>query len=61
MQHYNFNGELAMMEIDLKSENIDTLIQEVSKGVSALSEGPLRRMERKARFDPCYEYGQNSR
>ena len=42
-----FNGELAMMEIDLKSENIDTLIQEVSKGVSALSEGTLRRWNEK--------------
>ena len=36
-----------MMEIDLKSENIDTLIQEVSKGVSALTEGPLRRWNEK--------------
>ena len=36
-----------MMEIDLKSENIDTLIQEVSKGVSALSEGTLRRWNEK--------------
>ena len=26
------NGELAMMDIDVKSENIDTLIQEMSKG-----------------------------
>ena len=42
-----FYGELAMMEIDLKSENIDTLIQEVSKGVSALTEGPLRRWNEK--------------
>ena len=32
-----------MMEIKLKLENIDTLIQEMSKGISALSEGPLRR------------------
>ena len=36
-----------MMDIDLKSENIDTLIQEVSKGVSALSEGTLRRWNEK--------------
>ena len=36
-----------MMEIDLKSENINTLIQEVSKGVSALTEGPLRRWNEK--------------
>ena len=42
-----FNGELAMMEIDLKSENIDTLIQEMSKGVSVLSEGTLRRWNEK--------------
>ena len=36
-----------MMEIDLKSKNIDTLIQEVSKGVSALSAGTLRRWNEK--------------
>ena len=36
-----------MMEIDLKSENIDTLIQEVSKGASVLSEGTLRRWNEK--------------
>ena len=36
-----------MMDIDLKSENIDTLIQEVSKGVSALSAGTLRRWNEK--------------
>ena len=36
-----------MMEFDLKSENIDTLIQEVSKGISALSEGTLRRWNEK--------------
>ena len=36
-----------MMEIDLKSKNIDTLIQEVSKGVSALSGGTLRRWNEK--------------
>ena len=35
------------MEIELKSGNIDTLIQEVSKGVSALSEGTLRRWNEK--------------
>jgi hypothetical protein len=36
-----------MMEMDLKSENIDTLIQEVSKGISALSAGTLRRWNEK--------------
>ena len=36
-----------MMDIDLKSENINTLIQEVSKGVSALSGGTLRRWNEK--------------
>ena len=36
-----------MMEFDLKSENIDTLIQEVSKGVSALTEGTLIRWNEK--------------
>ena len=36
-----------MAEIELKSENIDTLIQEVSRGISALSEGPLRRWNEK--------------
>ena len=35
------------MEIELKSENINTLIQEVSKGISTLSEGPLRRWNEK--------------
>ena len=36
-----------MAEIELKSGNIDTLIREVSKGVSALSEGTLRRWNEK--------------